>query len=142
MIAEALAEYAKTTARNFLGRENSVGASEVGQCARKIFFAKNAGDSDYGARSDDDYADHRSAALRGRLFEDHFWVPGLSARFGAKLLYADDQQETFVSGFLSATPDGLLIDQSHNVLASLGKTVGEPTDRLVTRVSGQSRAAA
>ena len=120
MIAEALAEYAKATARNFLGRENSVGASEVGQCARKIFFAKNAGDTVYGASSDEDYADSWGAALRGRLFEDHFWVPALRARFGAKLLYAGDQQQTFVSGFLSATPDGLLIDQSHDVLASVG----------------------
>jgi hypothetical protein len=47
-------------------------------------------------------------------------VPALRARFGAKLLYAGDQQQTFVSGFLSATPDGLLIDQSHDVLASVG----------------------
>ena len=120
MIAEALAEYAKATARNFLGRENSVGASEVGQCARKIFFAKNAGDTVYGASSDEDYANSWGAALRGRLFEDHFWVPALRARFGAKLLYAGDQQQTFVSGFLSAAPDGLLIDQSHDVLASVG----------------------
>ena len=72
MIAEALAEYAKATARNFLGRENSVGASEVGQCARKIFFAKNVGDSVYGAACDEDYADPWGATLRGRLFEDHF----------------------------------------------------------------------
>jgi hypothetical protein len=120
MMAEALAQYAKATARAFEAREHAVGASEVGQCARKIFFAKNAGDSVYGVTSDDDYADAWGAALRGRLFEDHFWVPALRARFGAKLLYAGDQQQKFVSGFLSATPDGLLIDQSHDALASLG----------------------
>jgi hypothetical protein len=72
MIADALATYAKATARAFAGRENTVGASEVGMCARKIFFAKNADDHVYGAGSDEDYADPWGAALRGRLFEDHF----------------------------------------------------------------------
>jgi hypothetical protein len=120
MIAEALASYAKATTRAFIGRENTCGASEVGQCARKVFFAKNLGDIVYGASSDEDHTDPWGAAVRGRLFEDYFWVPALRARFGDKLLNAGDQQQTFVSGFLSATPDGLLIDQSHDVLASLG----------------------
>ena len=120
MIAEALAIFAKATARTFEGRENTVGASEVGQCARKIYFAKNAGDHVYGAASDEDYSDAWGAALRGQLFEDHFWHPALRARYGAELLFAGDQQQTFVSGFLSATPDGLLIDQPCDALATLG----------------------
>ena len=33
MITDALAAYAKQTARSFKGRENTVGASEVGQCS-------------------------------------------------------------------------------------------------------------
>ena len=105
MIADALATYAKATARAFAGRENTVGASEVGMCARKIFFAKNAGDHVYGAGSDEDYADPWGAALRGRLFEDHFWVPALQARHGDKLLLAGERQRTFVSGFLSMSPE-------------------------------------
>ena len=120
MITEVLAAYAKATARQFTDRENTVGASEVGQCARRVFYGKNSGDPVYGASSDEDYADPWGAALRGRLFEDYFWVPALRARFGAELLCAGDQQQTFVSGFLSATTDGLLIDQSHDALASLG----------------------
>src|SRR5262249_29956621 len=120
MIAETLAEFAKATARTFEGRENTIGASEVGQCARKVFFAKNTGDPVYSASSDEDYVDPWGAALRGRLFEDHFWVPALRARFGSKLKYAGAEQQTFISGFLSATPDGLLIDQSQDMLASLG----------------------
>jgi hypothetical protein len=120
MITDALAAYAKATARTFEGRENTVGASEVGQCARKVYFAKNAGDHVYGAASDEDYQDTWGAALRGRLFEDHFWVPALRARYGDRMLFAGDQQQTFVSGFLSATPDGLLIDQPCDALASLG----------------------
>jgi hypothetical protein len=122
MIAEALAAYAKTTARQFTDRENTVGASEIGQCARKVFFGKNAGDRVYGAVSDEDYTDPWGAALRGRLFEDHFWVPALRARHGDKLLFAGAQQRTLISGFLSATPDGLLIDQPRDALAALGIT--------------------
>jgi hypothetical protein len=120
MITEVLAAYAETTARLFEGRENTVGASEVGQCARKIYFAKNSGDHVYGADADEDFAEAWGAALRGRLFEDHLWVPALRARYGAKLLYAGEDQCTFASGFLSATPDGLLIDQPRDALAGLG----------------------
>jgi hypothetical protein len=122
MIADALAAYAKATACAFEGRENTVGASEVGQCARKVFFAKNACDPVYGAGSDEDFADVWGAALRGRLFEDHFWVPALRARYGARLLYAGADQKTLVSGFLSATPDGLLIKQPADALTSLSVT--------------------
>ena len=120
MIAEALALYAKVTVRTFEGRENTVGASEIGQCARKVFFAKNAGDLVYGVASDEDWVDTWGAALRGRLVEDHFWVPALRARFGDKLKFAGDKQKTFISEFLSATPDGLLIEQPPDALAPLG----------------------
>jgi hypothetical protein len=84
------------------------------------FFAKNAGDHFYGAASDEDFIDVWGATLRGRLIEEHFWIPALRARYGDKLLYAGDDQRTLVSGFLSATPDGLLIDQRSDVLAALG----------------------
>ena len=120
MIAETLATYAKAIARTFEGRENTVGASEIGQCARKVFFAKNAGDRVYGVASDEDWVDTRGAALRGGLIEDHFWVPALRARFGDKLKFAGDEQKTFISEFLSATPDGLLIEQPPDALAPLG----------------------
>lgn len=120
MIAETLALYAKATVRTFEGRENSVGASEIGQCARKVFFAKNAGDHVYGVASDEDWVDTWGAALRGRLIEDHFWVPALRARFGDKLKFAGGEQTTFISEFLSATPDGLLIEQPADALTPLG----------------------
>ncbi len=120
MIADTLATYAKTITRVFEGRENTVGASEVGQCARKVFFAKNTKDRAYAIAADVDYGDRWGAALRGRLFEAHFWVPALRARFGDKLLYAGDDQRTVVSGFLSATHDGLVIHQPPDALAALG----------------------
>ena len=110
--------YAQATERAFDDRANTVGASEVGQCARKVYFGKNAGDCVYGAASDDDFESAWGAALRGRLLEDHFWVPALRARYGVKLLYAGEEQQTLASDFLSATPDGLLIEQPRDTLAA------------------------
>ena len=52
MIKEILGAYAMSSGRKFVDREQTVGASEVGQCARKIYFAKNFGDHVYGAASD------------------------------------------------------------------------------------------
>jgi hypothetical protein len=120
MIAEAIAEFVKATTKRFEGRENTCGASEIGRCSRQVFFAKNVGDHFYGAQSDEDFVDVRGATLRGRLIEEHFWIPALRARYGDKLLYAGGDQRTLISGFLSATPDGLLIDQHSGVLAALG----------------------
>jgi len=120
MIAEALAAYACAIERSFDDRVNGVGASEIGQCARKVYFAKNAGDRVYGAASDEDFESAWGAALRGRLLEDHFWVLALRARYGDKLLYAGEAQQTLTSDFLSATPDGLLVDQPRHALAALG----------------------
>src|SRR5262249_45363428 len=94
--------------------------SELGHCATKAFVAKNAGDRVYGVASDEDCVDTWGAAVRGGLIEDHFWVPALRARFGDKLKFAGDEQKTFISEFLSATPDGLLIEQPPDALAPLG----------------------
>ena len=49
MIREALAEYAETVARTFEAREQTVGASDVGRCARAVYFEKNEGDPAFGA---------------------------------------------------------------------------------------------
>jgi hypothetical protein len=116
MIAEALAAYAKTTARQFEGRQNTCGASEIGQCSRKVFFVKNAEDHAYDISVDADYGEAYGAALRGRLFEEFFWVPALRARYGDKLLYAGADQRTLVSGFLSATPDALLAGDANETV--------------------------
>lgn len=89
-------------------RAHTVGASDVGQCERKVYWTKNFGDPDYGVPMDVEYVDSYGAKLRGTMFENHFWAPGLKAQFGDRLLYAGEDQQTFVSGFLSATPDGML----------------------------------
>ncbi|MCK1671069.1 hypothetical protein [Bradyrhizobium sp. 150] len=91
-----------------LDRVHTVGASDVGQCERKVYWTKNLGDPDYGAEPDADYVDSYGAKLRGTMFENVFWAPGLKASFGGRLLFAGEDQKTFVSGYLSATPDGML----------------------------------
>lgn len=89
-------------------RVNTVGASDVGQCIRKVYWTKAEG-TEFAIEQDIDYVDTYGAKLRGTMFEDNFWAPALKASFGDRLLYSGRDQRTFVSGFLSATPDGLLV---------------------------------
>jgi hypothetical protein len=120
MLAEILAEHANATARVFADRTQTVGASECGQCARKIYWLKNEGDPVLGVPRDADYVDGWGARTLGSIFENCFWEPALRARYGDNLLFSGGAQQTFVSEFLSATPDGLLINQPRDALASLG----------------------
>lgn len=89
-------------------RLHTVGASDVGQCERKVYWTKNLGDPDYGAPVDPEYIDSYGAKLRGTMMENYFWAPALKAKYGERLLFAGKAQQTFVSGYLSATPDGLI----------------------------------
>lgn len=86
-------------------RLNTVGASEIGTCMRKVYFDKSE------APRDPDYIDGWGARLRGNIIEDHFWVPALRATLqeGEQLLFAGEEQRTLVDGYLSATTDGLLV---------------------------------
>jgi hypothetical protein len=99
-------------------RLSTVGASEIGQCLRKTAFAKSE------APGDSDYVDRFGARLRGELIESAYVVPGLRASLpkGVELLYAGDEQQTLVDGYLSATPDGLLTGVARDCLAHLGIT--------------------
>lgn len=102
-------------------RSNTVGASEVGQCIRKVWFGKVDADPD------GDYVNQWGAALRGTLIEEHYWVPGLRAALPdeIELLYAGEEQRTLVDGYLSATPDGLLVGPIDDGLRHLGvKDIG------------------
>lgn len=108
IIRSALDAFANSASSKFGDRSNTVGASDVGQCARKTYWLKNEGDPQHGAPRDPDYVDSWGAKMRGTVFEDQFWEPALRAKFGDRLLFAGKEQKTFVSGFLSATPDGLL----------------------------------
>lgn len=108
MIKAAIDAYAATLQSKFSDRSQTVGASDVGQCARKVFWSKNEGDPRYGVARDPDYVDNYGAKVRGTIMEDKFWYPAMLATFGERLLFAGPEQQTFTSGFLSATPDGLI----------------------------------
>jgi len=69
MIAEALAEFAVGAARTFEGRTETVGGSDVGRCARAVYFTKNENDPIFGAPRDPDAVDSWGAQLRGSTFE-------------------------------------------------------------------------
>jgi hypothetical protein len=114
VIATALAAYVAALALPAADRAHTVGASDVGQCARKVFYAKRDAPRDSG------FVDGWGAQLRGSVFERELWVPALRAAFGDRLLYAGDAQCTLTLGALSATPDGLLVGLPRDALAPLG----------------------
>ena len=99
VIAYVLADYARTLRSSAANRAYTVGASDIGQCARKAFFVKHDGERDPG------YVDTWGAVLRGQIIEQAFWVPALRARFGADLKFVGDRQRQFKRGFVSCTPD-------------------------------------
>jgi hypothetical protein len=115
MIKEAMNLHAQSVERVWAtDRTQSVGASEVGQCARKVFYLKNEGDPVYGAPRNPDYVDGWGAKVRGTIYENAWWEPALRTAYGERLLFAGPDQRTFRSGYLSATPDGLLIGETDN----------------------------
>jgi hypothetical protein len=121
MIKDALDAYAASLNRKWEhDRSQTVGASEIGQCARKTYYTKVENDPTYGFVRDPDYADRWGAKMRGTLMENEFWAPAMKAKYGDKLLYSGKDQQSFVSGFLSATPDGLLTGLPPDALAHLG----------------------
>lgn len=117
MIREALEKFAATNSKTWQhDRSQTVGASEVGQCARRVYFLKNEGDAVYGAGRNEDHEDGWGAKVRGTVYENAWWEPAMRSAFGDRLLYAGSDQRTFVSGFLSATPDGLLLTDADPIL--------------------------
>jgi hypothetical protein len=120
MIKAALDAYATNMRNSDQRRASTVGASEIGQCIRKVFYSKNVDDPVYAIRRDIGHVDNWGAQQRGTTYEQAFWVPALRAKYGNHLKFAGDEQRGFESGFLSATPDGLLTDAPADILANLG----------------------
>lgn len=114
LIKTVIDEYVATLKKEWShDRTKTVGGSEIGQCARKVFYAKN------GTVGEDQSAKY-GAALRGNLIEDYVWVPAVRKRFGDKFKFGGSDQKTLVKDYLSATPDGLLIDQPRDLLKDCG----------------------
>jgi hypothetical protein len=118
-VLAAVDAYARSLRREFGDRFSTIGGSDIGQCLRKIFCSKNEG-GPYEVPRNPGHADSWGATLRGVLIENHFAVPALRKAYGNRLRYAGAEQRTLESGFLSATPDGLLVDMPDDALAHLG----------------------
>lgn len=111
MIKEALAEYATSIRRVFdHDRDTTVGASEIGQCARRTWYVKHGAAADPGAWG---------ANMRGTIMENHFWEPALRKKYGKDLHFSGSDQRTIEKGWLSATPDGLITGLPRDALSYL-----------------------
>jgi hypothetical protein len=141
MIKDILQTYAAANSRKFQDREQTIGASDIGQCARRVFYEKMAGDPGYGSSKDPDSPNTWGAAFRGVAYEERLWYPAMKAKFGDNLLFAGPDQWTLVSGFLSATPDGLLVNQPRNLLITMGvEDIGESGELVLEAKSIDPRA--
>jgi hypothetical protein len=108
IIESALNNYVASLAKTW-DRSKTVGASEIGQCARKTWYTKHTSDpTKQSARW--------GAFIRGKIIEEAFWYPALKAKYGDKLKFAGPDQQTFTQGHLSATPDGLIVDGYSSIL--------------------------
>lgn len=115
MLKAIIDEYAATLEKKWShDRSKTVGASEIGQCARKTLWTKQ------GKKPDDDWTETYGARVRGTIIEENFWYPALAARYGDALIHAGPKQKTLVKGYLSATPDALILNQPPDALKMLG----------------------
>lgn len=104
----------------FKNRHLTVGASEIGRCARQTWYVKHHP----AAQALDEIS--YGAIHRGNMLENHLLVPALRRHFGGDILFSGKDQKTFIDGDNSATPDGLLINQPANLLAEFGiKDIGK-----------------
>jgi hypothetical protein len=118
-VKEIVTHYLATKAAKDWGghdRGNTVGASEIGQCARRTWFTKNE------VPYDSDYIERRGASERGNIIENHLFVPALRQCLpeSVELLYAGDDQRTIVDGYLSATSDAVLVGATRDCLSWIG----------------------
>lgn len=127
LMKPVLSKHMESLQRVFKDRHLTVGASEIGLCARLVWYVKHHpsakainGEESFGA------------SHRGNMIEAHTVVPALRRHYGANILYSGKDQRTFVSGVNSATPDGMLINQPKDLLAEFGvKDIGKARCILV-----------
>lgn len=112
-------------------RTLTVGASEAFDCHRLSYFKKREPEN-----LDDDAESDWGHTERGNVVEDKFAVPMLRAIFGAEnCLYMGDEQKTFLDGRLSATPDGIVIDQARDALVKYGvPDLGENANQFAAEI--------
>lgn len=117
----ARAQIDRHLSKNKTQRKKFIGASEIGLCARRIWYAKQQQNAPIDTKHSD-IAESWGASRRGVIFESKFWLPAMRARFGDNLLYAGPKQISMTFGPLRATPDGLLVHQPRTLLKDFGIT--------------------
>lgn len=118
--------FAKATEKTWKhDRADTVGASEVFDCLRKVWFRKVG--AKMGIKQDPDDPENPNswgAARRGDLLEQHYVVPAvrnyLENLHGVKLRFGGKQQKTLFKGRNSATPDGLITGLEADALMDYG----------------------
>lgn len=115
MIKDSLEAFVQATKKVWKEpRTATVGASEIGLCARRVHWTK------VGQSHSDGHEENWGAQVRGSAIESHFWHPALKRKFGRRLLISGEQQRTLRKGTLSATPDGLVVGLPRDALKHLG----------------------
>jgi len=100
-------------------RLDTVGSSEVFTCLRRVWYGKTEAPVDPG------YEENRGAMERGNLIEAHYVIPGLQSQLppGLKLYRCGAEQMTLLIGRLSATPDGVLVNEGNYPVEVDGLTI-------------------
>ena len=100
-------------------RSSTLGASEAFACIRKGWFEK-FGEKNGFLQNEEEQ--QWGAMERGNVIENHYVVPAIRDNLpeGAKLVFAGENQKTFVDGFNSATPDGLIKGLTSDALVKYG----------------------
>ena len=119
--AAFMAERQKTFSHD---RRLTIGASEIGLCALRIWKEKKLGPAHY----DKTYKPADGAAFRGDIIEDQFTVAVVRHAIakqlpGAELRWAGPGQQHTLQApqwKLSATPDGIIINAPKNALEKYG----------------------
>lgn len=103
MIKDALHEHLLASRRVWThDRTKTIGASDIGQCARAVWFAKKETPPDL------DHVPGVGFMQRGTVCEAEYFVPAMRTKYGKRFRYGGEAQKTFIDPPLSATPDGLL----------------------------------
>lgn len=112
-------------------RSKRIGASEIGQCAKKIVGIK------LGMKPDSDKPDVNGFAVRGNVMEDYWSAPLFREWIksnGGELLYSGQANQVTFTGEgvpLSSTPDGLALGVNRKILARYGvKDIGKSKSLL------------
>jgi hypothetical protein len=129
MIKDALDAYAATLDKVWAhDRSKTIGASEIGQCARRVWWEKRKLPVGTIVEAKGKPLmvvvpprENYGAALRGTMIENYFWYPAMKKKFGADLKFAGPRgQKTLSDGRLSSTSDGLVVNQPPGALRHLG----------------------